>query len=683
MSKVTTTFEAVDTGMVATIQKIERETKSMKDTTEKAEKQINLSFGAMAKAGAGLAIGIGLVKGAFAALSGTLDQFGQALDLGGRLSDLSARTGETAGNLLLLERAFDNSGVGADKVGTAINKLQKFMVDANTSSKENAQALNDLGLSYSALAQLTPTEQMGILAEKINGITSPTERAAMAMKIFGKSGGELLPLLQNFSGEIGNARDELGSMTGIMDAKSAVFDTISDKITIIKGKFMEFAAGILSQVTPALELFTTAISRIDAAGLGERLANAFLGGQKAMEGFSSALSAMKIGEFGLAWDITLMSLKLQIQETFNQIHKYAVSTLAGIGAFMESLFGPGSAIISILKGVFGLIAAQFEQKLTSAAINVVSSISGLFPAIGDQVVANLQESLKRIDHDVFTAQNRIGNGFKDIIPQAVEAGEAYGKSFEEKFEKTKPLIDTFDLRMELSGKRQEAAIKGADAATKEAYKSLDLFTKFGQGAPSPLDPMKKDAEKISKDLKNASDEIGNIIGQMNKPSVFLKTMKDLTKQLEVEKAKQEKGKIVDPLMDKFKEQLKEGKFNRAEKTLVKIAAAESEAKLRINEKGERDRRNVKDIARAEGINTIGKSNEEIRQEILEKREAKKQAEKRKEAVQKEEKKQEEEKQGKEKEEAVKKEDTLLDIVKIIRDLVQKIEPKLPTHALAL
>jgi hypothetical protein len=136
-------------------------------------------------------------------------------------------------------------------------------------------------------------------------------------------------------------------------------------------------------------------------------------------------------------------------------------------------------------------------------------------------------------------------------------------------------------------------------------------------------------------------------------------------------------------MEKFKEQLKEGKFDRAEKTLVKIAAAESEAKLRINEKGERDRRNVKDIARAEGINTIGKSNEEIRQEILEKREAKKQEEKRKEAVQKEDKKQKEEKQGKEKEEAVKKEDTLLDIVKIIRDLVQKIEPKLPTHALAL
>jgi len=241
MSKVTTTFEAVDTGMVATIQKIERETKSMKNTTQKTEKQVDLSFAAMAKAGAGLAIGIGLVKGAFAAITGTLDKFGEALDMGGRLSDLSASIGETAGNLLLLERAFQNSGVGADKVGTSINKLQKFMSDANTGITKNKEVINQLGLSYNQLVQLSPTEQLGMIAEKINLITSPTERAAAAMNIFGRSGGALLPFLQNFSGEMSNAQDELGSLTRIMDAKNAVFDTVSDKIEIIKGKFAEFA----------------------------------------------------------------------------------------------------------------------------------------------------------------------------------------------------------------------------------------------------------------------------------------------------------------------------------------------------------------------------------------------------------------------------------------------------------
>ena len=121
MSKVTTTFEAVDTSLSSTIQKIEVEMKAMNNTTEKLEKKVNFSFSAMAKAGAGLAVGIGLIKGAFSVITGAIDDFGQALDLGGRLNDLSARTGETAGNLLLLERAFQNSGVGADAVGCRHN----------------------------------------------------------------------------------------------------------------------------------------------------------------------------------------------------------------------------------------------------------------------------------------------------------------------------------------------------------------------------------------------------------------------------------------------------------------------------------------------------------------------------------------------------------------------------------
>jgi len=512
MSKVTTTFEAVDSGMVATIQKIERETKSMVDTTQKAEKQMDFSFGAMAKAGAGLAIGIGLVKGAFAALTGTLDQFSQALDLGGRLNDLSARTGETAGNLLLLERAFDNSGVGADKVGTAINKLQKFMVDANTSSKENAKALSDLGLSYSALAELTPTQQMGMLAEKINGITSPTERAAMAMKIFGKSGGELLPLLQNFSGEIGNAKDELGSMTGIMDAKSGVFDTVSDKITIIKSKFIEFAAGILDRVAPALELFTTILSRIDAAALGQKLANAFIGGQKAMEGFGVALDMLKIGEFGLSWKIIFKSIELQLKETFNQIYKIAVSTFDGIKGFIVSILGPNSAIINILEATFEMLGAK-------AGKIIISAVGGIIPGISEKV----KGALEVMDSRINLSKVEIKSALQDLTPQLVDAGQAFGTSFDESMQSTKPLINTLNTAFELNELKAEAAIKMAKEAAsilsfnmqadvqKKSFDSLkELKTEFqllAKEQPDPLKKMKETTEKVSLKMEKIVEKV--------------------------------------------------------------------------------------------------------------------------------------------------------------------------------
>jgi hypothetical protein len=47
-----------------------------------------------------------IIDGVFSAGRAIVDGFGQALDLGGRLDDLSKRTGETAGNLFIMQMDF-------------------------------------------------------------------------------------------------------------------------------------------------------------------------------------------------------------------------------------------------------------------------------------------------------------------------------------------------------------------------------------------------------------------------------------------------------------------------------------------------------------------------------------------------------------------------------------------------
>jgi len=111
--------------------------------------------------------------------------------------------------------------------------------------------------------------------------------------------------------------------------------------------------------------------------------------------------------------------------------------------------------------------------------------------------------------------------------------------------------------------------------------------------------------------------------------------------------------------------------------MKQIQKRQEEAAIRIDEKGKVDRRDINAIAREEGISTIGKSKVHIRKEILEKRKEKKPEEQKKEAEKKE-------KDAKEAEKKVEdKADALFEMVKMIKELVAKIEPKLPTHALAL
>ena len=203
-------FGATDAGYTSTINKVKDSTKSLDSTVAKTGTQFKStfaqvgkaikeydkemadlktstagagsSFGSMLKAGAALALGFAAVKMAASAITGTFGTFKDALDLGGELSDLSEQTGVTAGNLLVLQRAFDNSGVGADKVGTSINKMQKVLVEASQGSDEARDKFGRLGLSWSEMATKSPTEQLQILAAAISQLPTPAEKSAAAME---------------------------------------------------------------------------------------------------------------------------------------------------------------------------------------------------------------------------------------------------------------------------------------------------------------------------------------------------------------------------------------------------------------------------------------------------------------------------------------------------------------------
>jgi len=218
-----------------------------------------------------------IVNGVFSAARVIIDGFGEALDLGGRLSELSQRTGETAGKLLVLETAFKNSGLEASTVGIAINKLQNFMQDAANGGEKQVGAMNRLGISLSELQGKTPTEQMQIFADKIAAIEDPTQRAAASSDVFGdKLGGKLLPLLNDFSPALDDAREKVGSMEQVMDENAATFDAAGETIDAVKGKMAAFAAGVLSEVIPAVSGLGEEMAKVDFASFGEQVGEALV-----------------------------------------------------------------------------------------------------------------------------------------------------------------------------------------------------------------------------------------------------------------------------------------------------------------------------------------------------------------------------------------------------------------------
>jgi hypothetical protein len=509
-NNITVGFSAKDVSFTETVKKVNKSTETIDDTVKKVSKSVGTSFGSMVKAGAALAVGFGALSLAGNAIAGSLADFGRALDLGGTLQDLSQRTGETAGNLMILQRAFENSGSSAEAVGPVINKLQKFMIDASNGSDKNVAALKMLGLTYDELKEKSPTQQLALVSEGLKGIGNDSQRTATAVAIFGKSGGQLLPLLRNMSGEIQVAKSQLGSMPDILNRSAEIFDNISDNINVIKGKFMEFAAGLLDRMAPALELVTSLLSRIDTAAIGMRLGEVLTGGSNAMEGFAAALQAVNMGEFGNAFDLVFSSIKLQIADSINSIYAAIRGVMAAIPVLLDQS-GIMIVIDAIISGIVNKISASFRTVIA----DFLTSIGKVEAAKETMLLAKADEARAA---NYFTLANA---GFASMGENIKAAMEPMKEAYDKAKADSGKLVDTVAMENEL----QTEKLRLMKAQNKEALEKISMEEVFTSTQFKLGGERATQAEKLSEFERDISLQrtIGNkeAVKQLEYEKVFL------------------------------------------------------------------------------------------------------------------------------------------------------------------
>jgi CII-binding regulator of phage lambda lysogenization HflD len=692
------------------MEELGKDMQRMADKAKDAGDKGSLSFGKLAAASAvgGLAVqaGMKVMELAMDAARAVVDKFGEAMDLGGRLSDLSKRTGETAGNVLVLERAFTNAGSSAENVGPAINKLQKFMEAAKDSSSEQSKEMTKLGISMADLEGKTPTQQMQVFADKISGIEDPTTRSATAMKVFGKSGGELLPILSDFSGELATAKGQLGSLPGIMDNSAKAFDNVSDNLTVMKGKVLDFAAGLLSKAAPALETFTNMLAGVDAAGWGDktmgmiiRIADVFLGVFKspmpAIEALGLALYAhiAKMGNLYINslinggnflrefWSSELPSLLISrlsssMMKGFADGLKFFVDRIGEVITGFREYFGKAVEAIGVFfASTFQKIVGFFANDFKNAMLNPIDFIRG-------KLESSLAGATK---NNALTFKDEYNNASGSVIDRISKGlgavSDTYGRDLDQSTGKIGQEWDKITGNLKTSSKDFFGAEPATNRLTDKLKEVEDSGRKFREELTKGTGEAGGDTGAIKNNL-----EVG--ANAMEKAAKEIKSVVLLSQTLagDLEKFQKEDG--IDPggkLKKKFEEQKEAGQNKGAEATLRKIENNEREQELRGFGNG-KDRRSVKDIAREEGVETFMKSNEEIRQEIIDKRNAKKQQNAEdaggKDADAK--RRQEELKPGKQGEkdkEPAKQESALSGVLGEIKGLVNSINGKLPLHAL--
>lgn len=226
------------------------------------------------------------IRGAFGALTGVLTAGAFAgfvrggIDAADALDDLSEKLGITVENLSALQYAGKVSGTSAEQLGDGLRKLSINLQAGASGSKEMQTAFAALGISAGELGRLKTDEALARIATQFAEMENGAGKTALAVKLFGKSGADMIPVLNlgaDGLARMGVEARQFGAVVGTEAAAAAA--RFNDNLARLQAGVQGFGSAIAAQVSGPL------------ANMLEQL----LESQRIFGGFASALYNIGLG----------------------------------------------------------------------------------------------------------------------------------------------------------------------------------------------------------------------------------------------------------------------------------------------------------------------------------------------------------------------------------------------------
>ncbi len=224
----------------------------------------------------GLSGAAGKINGVLAGLGAALSVAGlmaagkASLETADDLSKLSQKTGISVESLSVLKPIAEQAGTSMEGLANGIKKLSTAIVEAAGGSAAQVEVFSRLGVSVKdAAGQLRPTEAVLLdLADAFAAMPDGAEKSALAVKIFGKNGVELIPFLNQGRAGIEQLKQQfkaLGLEISGDTAKAA--EKFNDTLDTVKQALHGISMKVATAALPALQQMADAL--VSAASHGE------------------------------------------------------------------------------------------------------------------------------------------------------------------------------------------------------------------------------------------------------------------------------------------------------------------------------------------------------------------------------------------------------------------------------
>ena len=203
------------------------------------------------------------------------------------LAKSSDRLGVAVQDLQALNLAAELGGTSTQVMEKGLATMLRRASEARLGLAQARRSFDQLGISADDFARLDAADQFELIAERLTMVEQQTERARIAQDIFGRSGIELLNILQDGGATIRGATADIerfglaltrtdlrrieeanDSMTRMRHIVGGLFNVIAVQlaptVTALTNQFLnagEAGVGFVESVTPMIDLLNGALAR--------------------------------------------------------------------------------------------------------------------------------------------------------------------------------------------------------------------------------------------------------------------------------------------------------------------------------------------------------------------------------------------------------------------------------------
>jgi hypothetical protein len=442
--------------------------------------------------------------------------------------------GTTVETLTAMQYVAGLAGVSQEALSKAFVMTARNAAEAAKGTGTAKDAYDALGISVvDANGNLKNSEQLWMeVADRFKGMEDGAGKTALAVALFGKSGAELIPMLNQGATGMRGMMEEAKQLGAVLDTETAqAAERFKDNIERLQAVKTGWINQIIKSVLPTLEAFTDRM--IKSAKSTDTMATA--GAQ--------ANAALKL----------LLTTGVVLKTVFD-----AVGTTIGAQAAALNQIAHGN-----FKGGFDIYKNLFTEDLPAKAKKAGDDIAAIWNDTAGKIQKDAPENAKKIAAPMMGAADETKKAADKLKKEWEKAQEDINRQIEAlqfqaaTYGKTTAEIALYRLELAGANAEQMASARLAldDIAAKEvqanAFKDAeDKLTRLGNSAKSFYDSTRTPAERYNETLKELNELLN--VGAIDM-DLFSRASQQAWEDMEkaVEKTKDKDKTFTDDLKDAF------------------------------------------------------------------------------------------------------------------------------------